>query len=275
MSMRNLAAVICLWGGLALLLSCCGRPTSQAPSAGERSEQTSLPGQRSSPPANQAAVAVPVDPDPRVGAIFLDDGPVHICTGAVLHSTSGDLVLTAAHCLLGGHTAASFIPGFGGADPPPSRWKIDQVYFDPRWIANQDPRADYAIARVSGDGSLQARVGSALLLGRAPARGAPVTVTGYPAGLDDTPIACSANTEVTEGGFPELSCHGLVAGTSGAPWVSAGTVTGVIGGLEGGGCTESVSYSAPLDEHAAALLVRAEAGGPGDDPPVEFDDACL
>jgi hypothetical protein len=66
----------------------------------------------------------------------------------------------------------------------------------------------------------------------------------------------------------------LVGGTSGAPWVSGTTVTGLIGGLERGGCAENVSYSAPFDENIAALLARAEAGGPGDPVPTDLDDSC-
>ena len=79
---------------------------------------------------------------------------------------------------------------------------------------------------------------------------------------------------MTDSGFPSLACEGLVDGTSGAPWVSGATVTGLIGGLEGGGCAENVSYSAPFDEHTAQLLARAEAGGPGDTAPTDYDDRC-
>ena len=42
-----------------------------------------------------------MDPDRRVGAIFLDGADEHVCTGSVLHSAGGNLVLTAAHCLAG------------------------------------------------------------------------------------------------------------------------------------------------------------------------------
>jgi hypothetical protein len=51
-------------------------------------------------------------------------------------------------------------------------------------------------------------------------------------------------------------------------------VVGVVGGLDGGGCTENLSYSAPFDQHTAQLLARAEAGGPGDAAPTGYDDNC-
>ena len=49
--------------------------------------------QRLSQP-QQKAVAGPVDPDRRVGAIFINDGPLHVCTGSVIHSAGGNLVMT-------------------------------------------------------------------------------------------------------------------------------------------------------------------------------------
>jgi hypothetical protein len=155
-------------------------------------------------------------------------------------------------------------------------WTVDALYLDPRWLANQDPRADYAIARVSrpSGGSVEALVGSALSLGAAPARGSQVTVVAYPAGAGGLPIGCRTGTGINDGGYPELPCAGLVDGTSGAPWISGSAVTGVIGGLHGGGCAQNLSYSSPFDEHTTELFARAQAGGPGDEPPSSFDDAC-
>jgi hypothetical protein len=226
-------------------------------------------------PAGDGPAAAPAPPDPRVGVIFPDGGKVHFCTGSVLHSGNGNLMLTAAHCLLGGFHAA-FAPGFSGHAEPADLWQVDDVYLDSRWVAKKDPRADYAIARVSNQhgGSLEARAGSGLALGTTPAPGTRVTVTGYPAGAGGSPISCQATTAMTPGGYPSLACDGLVGGTSGAPWVSGTTVTAVIGGPEGGGCQADMSYSAPFDEHIAQLLARAEAGGPGDKAPTDYDDGC-
>ena len=46
-------------------------------------------------------------------------------------------------------------------------WHLDAVYLDPRWVQNQDPMADFAIARVSraGGGTIQAQAGGGLWLG--------------------------------------------------------------------------------------------------------------
>jgi len=268
--MRILAAAVGSIAGLASVLAACGHQPPSAPPA-------SRPQQAADHVADAVnhVIAAPVDPDPRVGAVFLGSSDLHACTGSVLHSAAGNLVLTAAHCLgVGG--PATFVPGFAGNAAPTNVWTVEALYLDPRWVASKDPRADYAIARVSraDGGSVEAQVGSALALGPAPAKGSRVNVVAYAAGVGGMPIGCQASTGVNDDGYPELPCAGLVEGTSGAPWISGSTVTGVIGGLHGGGCAENLSYSSPFDGHVTDLLARAEAGGPGDVPPAAFDDQC-
>ena len=263
MAMRIQAAAV----GMAMVLAACGH---QAQSASPPSKlEQAVAG------TSNRVIAASVDPDPRVGALFLSGSDLHACTGSVLHSAAGNLVLTAAHCLSAGGPAR-FVPGFASKSSPNNVWTVDALYMDPRWLANKDPLADYAIARVSrpAGGSVEALVGSALTLGTAPPRGTQVTVVAYPAGVGGLPIGCQANTGLSDGGYPELLCEGLVDGTSGAPWISGSTVTGVIGGLHGGGCAENLSYSSPFDQHIAQLLARAQAGGPGDAAPQSFDDEC-
>jgi hypothetical protein len=272
--MRILTLLLCPVVGVVTLLTSCSRPADHAASPAVSAPLATGPVQRLSQP-QQKAVAGPVDPDGRVGAIFINDGRLHVCTGSVVHSAGGNLVMTAAHCLAGA-SRITFVPGFAGTAAPPDMWTADAVYLDPRWSASRDPRADYAIARVSstGGGSVESHVGLALTLGVAPPPGSHVTVMGYPAGVGGSPIGCQTSTSVNDSGFPSLVCEGLVGGTSGGPWVSGTTLTGVIGGFERGGCAENVSYSAPFDEQTAQLLVRAEAGGPGDTVPNGPDDSC-
>ena len=219
-------------------------------------------------------MAGPGEPDPRVGALFFDGASVHACTGSVVHSTTGDLVLTAAHCL-SGSSAATFVPGLNGEGAPTDQWTVNQLYFDSRWLTTKDPRADYVFARVSGPGGrLESHVGSGLVLGSAPFAGNRVKLTAYAAGKGGRPIGCQARTGVTVSGFPSLACEGLVSGTSGAPWVSDSAVVGLIGGLQGGGCEENMSYSPAFDDRTAQLLARAETKGPGDTAPSDYEDPC-
>lgn len=230
-----------------------------------------------SPPAAPAQIlpaAQPVSPDPRVGALFPGGGDLHLCSGAVLASSSGDLILTAAHCLADG-IDIRFVPGFDDDDAAPDDgWQVDAVYLDPRWIDDQDPMADYAVARVSrADGArLDSVAGGGLRLGSSPEPGEAVTVIGYPAGLGG-PAECRAPA-ASRRGYPALHCDGVVNGFSGAPWITGSTVSGLIGGLDGGGCHEEVSYSPPFDDALVALVSRAQAGGPGDEAPAAFDDGC-
>jgi hypothetical protein len=101
-----------------------------------------------------------------------------------------------------------------------------------------------------------------------------VSVTGYEVGIGGGPIGCEAPTELGPGGYPSLLCTGLVGGTSGAPWIVGPTIIGVVGGLDGGGCDETVTYSPPFDDGVVELLTRAEAGGPPDTAPADYTDDC-
>ena len=223
--------------------------------------------------ATATAAAAPVDPDPRVGAVFLGGDSLHTCSGSVLHSTTGDLVLTAAHCMADGYVA-SFVPGFTESAARQDFWQVDSVYLDPRWVASQDPHADIAVLRVSRqDGAaVEATTGGGFAIGPSPVIGTDVVVTGYALGVGGVPVSCRARMATAEHGYPSIRCSGLVDGTSGAPWLAGSTVVGITGGLEGGGCEENVSYASPFDETVLQLVARAEAGGPGDSAPAAFDD---
>jgi hypothetical protein len=169
------------------------------------------------------------------------------------------------------------VAGLKDTAAPENVWHIDAVYLDPRWVQHQDPLADFAIARVSRDagGSIAAQAGGGLKLGVAPKPGTVVAVTGYALGVGGGPVGCRTPTAQPSKGFPALDCAGLVDGLSGAPWIDGTTVTGLIGGLNGGGCAdESISYSPPFDDAVKLLLTRAQAGGPADAAPTTFDDDC-
>jgi hypothetical protein len=268
--------------GYLLLVACAAvAPSCTGPTA---SKQNSVaPSSSSSSSVNAAARATatatvtagPVAPDPRIGAVFLGGQSLHTCTASVLHSTTGDLILTAAHCMADG-IDASFVPAFAESAEPQDFWHIDAVYLDPRWMATQSPLADFAVARVgrADGGSVEAAVGGGLTIGSSPPVGTDVVVTGYPLGVGGAPVGCRAHMAALERGYPSIRCGGLVDGTSGAPWLSASAVVGITGGLEGGGCEENVSYTPPFDGAVEQLIARAEAGGPGDDAPSAFEDDC-
>lgn len=265
--MRTVAAVVCLLVSPVVLTAGCGRSPDDPRSNSAGGKPVADP--------RHTTMAEPVQPDPRVGAVFLGGGQLHTCTGSVLHSPGHDLMLTAAHCLSGDVSSTTFVPGFAGTAQPTNVWTVETVYFDPRWLTGNDPHADYVIARLARphEGPGEKHLGSGLSLGPAPAPGTRISVIGYPAGAGGMPIGCQARTGVTDG-YPSLPCAGLAGGTSGAPWLTGSTITGLVGGLDGGGCDAQVSYSAPLDEHVKQVFARAEAGGPGDTAPDDVDSGC-
>ncbi len=238
-------------------------------------QSSAEPPAKATAPADAVVItARPTAPMPSVGALFLGGTETHTCTASVVRSASQDLILTAAHCLAAEYPA-TFVPGFDDKADPGDVWSLDAVYLDPRWVASRDPKADYAFARVSrpAGGTLEAVTGAALTLGTTPHPGE-VTILGYPLGVGGAPVGCETDAEMDPGGYPLLHCGGLVDGTSGAPWIKDTTVLGVIGGRDGGGCQDNISYSPPFDSATAALLARAEAGGPGDQAPNTFDSGC-
>lgn len=220
-----------------------------------------------------------------VGPLFVRGlGQPHSCSASVLRSSGHDLVLTAAHCVSGTGAGILFVPGYDDGRAPYGVWTVVRAYVDPSWLARQDPQRDYAILQVAAQRwrgrqrNVQDAVAGARL-GTAPHAGSVVRVTAYVAGLGDRSVSCTAVVRTTHG-FPTFTCHGYPGGTSGAPWVSAGgsaptpSTVGVIGGLHQGGCAEHTSYSSAFDTDTVRLLLRAEAGGPGDTLPAPDDDGC-
>ena len=159
----------------------------------------------------------------------------------------------------------TFVAGFNDAADPADVWKVDAIYLDPRWMKNQDPLADFAIPRVCATVAVRSKprpaVASRWVRAQDRARWSPSPDTGWASAAARS--AARRRTELAPGGFPSLPCAGLVDGTSGAPWIAGSTITGLVGGLDGGGCDENVSYSPPFDDGVVQLLTRAEAGGPG------------
>jgi hypothetical protein len=226
--------------------------------------------------------ATPVETVPATGAIFYPSllgllpllGGPHFCSASVLHSPSRNLVATAAHCVFGTGVGIEFAPLLHHNALPAGTWSVQRIYIDPEWTKSFDPRHDVAILRVAPRAGKQLEdVVRGQPLGT-PIAGAPVTVSGYPMGSRGRPITCTAPLTLVDG-YSGIGCSGFGDGTSGGPWVQAGHLVGVIGGLEQGGCSPDVEYSTPFGASAAALVARAVAGGAGDVVPIGFTaNAC-
>ena len=236
-----------------------------------------------------------VQGDPGVGALFADPTTAqHGCTGTVLDAAH-DLVLTAAHCVVGTGAGMRFVPGYNGtaADSAPfGVWSVDRVWAAAGWLAGQEPAHDLAVLQVDSQpfrgGPIrsvdQVTGGHPVVVTRgtgdtATSATGPVTVVAYNAGDADSAVACTVGASVDPVPM-SFNCGGYFAGTSGAPWLLKSTVkhparvVGIIGGPYQGGCTDAVSYSPSFDDQLTQLLARAVSDLPGDDIPAAGDDGC-
>lgn len=220
---------------------------------------------------------------PQIGALYANGSTTHHgCTASVVDSPGGNTLITAAHCVSGSGSGMVFVPGQHGRTGPYGRWTVTAVHVAPSWVARQDPHVDVAFLTVArrtihGRQTNVQQVTGGYRLGAAARRGESVTITGYPAGTDNDPIACHPSTYLTRE-YPTFDCRGYVEGTSGSPWLHATKrgfeVVGVIGGLNQGGCVDSTSYSSPLGRAAEIAYFRAAVGVASDDAPTPNSDGC-
>jgi Trypsin len=190
----------------------------------------------------------------------------HFCTATVVDSRSGDMVLTAAHCLAGLSAAQIvFVPEYRDDAAPYGVWSVARVFVDGAWSASSSSSDDLAFLLVHQAGtraSVQSFTGAERLgFGQSPAQ--VVRVTGYP---DDggAPVSCVNRAAPFGAGRLQFDCDGFATGTSGSalladpsPVTGLGSVIGVIGGYQQGGLTSSVSYADRAGPAMAALYQRA------------------
>lgn len=225
--------------------------------------------------ARAATSAAPVAPTPSSGALFFPSVAglstllrlPHFCSASVLHSTSRDLLITAAHCVYGTGLTMEFAPGDHDGVAPYGVWAVRRAYVPRAWLHGQDPHADVAVLEVAPRGGRRIEDVTGGLRYADPVAGRPVTVSGYPIGTGG-PVGCTDTLYLTDG-YPSIDCSGLADGVSGGPWVQGGRLVGVTGGLQQGGCADT-EYAAPLAGVLPALVSRAESGARGDLVPIGF-----
>ncbi len=217
-----------------------------------------------------------------VGPLFPPGGSIHTCTASVIASRTGDLVITAAHCLSGTGAGWRFAPGYDNGVEPYGSWKVVGLYGAPAWLHSTVASSDYAIVKVAprvlkGKRQTLQDVVGANRLATAPVNGATVTVPAYAIGSNDRPVTCTVRVSY-QGAYPAFTCNPYVGGTSGAPWLEhirgANIVVGVIGGLHQGGCTPMTSYSAPFNATTLAIAALAARGATPSQFPVAPSDGC-
>jgi V8-like Glu-specific endopeptidase len=237
-----------------------------------------VPSVLAGPRATPTPVSAPFVGMPMVGALFVsgEGGRPgdHYCSASVVDSPGGDLIATAAHCIVdpgnGSTTEAPFVfvPGYHNGKEPYGAWTPTKVLIDPHWLANSDPDYDIAFAVVHEVGHPQAR-----LAGLVGSEGVsfntrlPVVVSGigYPAS-GEQPIACLNTLTSFQPTQSEFDCSGFANGSSGGPLLlgispssGRGNLVGVIGGYQEGGLTSEVSYASVFTDSVEALYRQAIA----------------
>jgi V8-like Glu-specific endopeptidase len=221
------------------------------------------------------ATGTPFSGTSAVGALFVQiKGHLgrHFCTASVVHSPRGNLLITAAHCMVGkdlhpaGHIV--FAPGYHSGKFPHGTWQVSMKYVDKRWASGRDPNDDVAFLVAERPGRHIERLTGAETLDAGQQLPVQVQVIGYP---DATrrPITCAGPaSSFDRRKLRQLvfDCGGYTAGTSGGPFlahVSAktgdGSVIGVIGGYQQGGDSPDVSYSSQFLANVLALYKIATA----------------
>ncbi|UQX04341.1 serine protease [Streptomyces sp. RerS4] len=246
-------------------------------------------------PARPPAAPMPAgagrnfDGTPVVGRMFAMKGSgAYFCTASVVSSAGRNLVISAAHCLLGTDTRqVAFVPRYTKAKPRPygmfpvvrDKAGRSKVWIHQRYRTEGVERAatlDVAFAQVGPDASgraVEKVVGGNRLVTGATYAHPQVTLIGHPAAAARPRICVNRTTKFTSrdakspGSFLRIDCTGFPGGTSGGPFLArydarrgTGDVVGVIGGWKTGGPTADTSYSPYFGAEIRKLYQTAVAG---------------
>ncbi|WP_405435499.1 trypsin-like peptidase domain-containing protein [Streptomyces avidinii] len=240
-------------------------------------------------PALTPGVGQDFDGVPVAGRMFLvKGGGAYFCTASVVSSPGRNLVLSAAHCLLGSDTQqVAFVPKYTKAKPQPygmfpvlrDAGGRSRIWIDPRYRSQGVDRAaalDVAFAQVGPNARgvpVESVVGGNRLVTGAGYAHARVTLIGYPSSAARPRLCANRTTKFTStdtripGSFLRINCTGYPGGTSGGPFLNhydartgTGDVVGVIGGWKTGGDKSDTSYSSYFGADIRNLYERAVAG---------------
>ncbi|PJJ03207.1 V8-like Glu-specific endopeptidase [Streptomyces sp. 2333.5] len=241
--------------------------------SGESSQDPQDQDPKATAPADDGNAYTPrrTEQNARVGAVFeKDDSGDHFCTASVVQSPGRNMLITAAHCAYdmdAGSTVDDlvFAPDYRDGDEPTGLWKVKKVIVDKRWAKSQDEDLDVAflvLDKKSGKQIQDVLGGNTLGIDRGFDND--VKITGYPTSRN-TPISCQNRTTKFSDTQLRIQCTDFEGGTSGSPWLAdydpkshTGTVIGVLGGHEGGGDEDDVSYAAYFDDDIAKLYKHAQ-----------------
>jgi V8-like Glu-specific endopeptidase len=216
-----------------------------------------------------------------VGKIFFTLGDTnYTCSGTLVRSKRGYVVLTAAHCVTNGRgqwaVNWTFVPGYADGAEPYGQYAARRFFVSPRWHGPaRTERYDVAFVQVSpvtpdGSRSERRQAPAGLPIRFAASQTATQTelayVFGYPAlppysGQYPNYCAGQAASSAARKGSAKIACA-MTAGDSGGPWLTgfspqtgAGTVTAVTAYKLAGDLR--TLYGTVLGPTARALYLRA------------------
>jgi V8-like Glu-specific endopeptidase len=218
-----------------------------------------------------------------VGKVFFALGDTnYTCSGTLVRSKRGYVVLTAAHCVTNGRgqwaVNWTFAPGYSDGADPYGEYAARRFFVSPRWKGPAaSERYDVAFVQVTpvgpdGPKSRRPKAPAGLPIRFAASQTATqqarAYVFGYPAlppytGLYLNYCAGPAASSVTRRGSMEIGCA-MTAGDSGGPWLTgfspqtgAGTIAAVTAYKLSGDLR--TLYGTVLGPTARALYLRASA----------------
>lgn len=207
---------------------------------------------------------------PTIGALFFTTGTkAHFCSASVIDSMTGNIVLTAAHCVYGSSYAShiEFVPAYHHGKQPFGAWPVHHIVVAAGWRKSHDPNLDFAFLTVTpppGTSKPVQHVTGGLWLGVDTGYTHAVEVVGYN-NTGDAPIKCATHSFEFRPRQLKFFCRDYQDGTSGGPWVlswnsrtGTGVAVGLIGGYDEGGDYPWASFSAYFGSATLHLFLQAE-----------------
>ncbi|MDU0968521.1 MAG: trypsin-like serine protease [Actinomycetaceae bacterium] len=203
---------------------------------------------------------------PQMGLVVYGDHAANpdstSCSGVVVHSPTGDRVVTAAHCLSGITGRIGFIPDYHDGKAPYGVWEVEATAVDADY---PDVSADQAVLKIAPrDGkTIEEVVGGLPVAYDAQLDNDNIIMAGYPSSTKEPRLCRAATTLYQEDGasFLYMNCKGMPGGVSGGPWVRMMAdgdpelvgVTG--GGRDGGGENDDESVAVPMSTARTRTLI--------------------
>ncbi|HEY7667509.1 MAG TPA: hypothetical protein VIE12_05225 [Actinomycetota bacterium] len=183
-----------------------------------------------------------------VGKVFLSDAlGDYVCSGAVINSDAGNVVLTAGHCatLYGiDIDSAVFVPAYRGGTAPLGEWPVESFLVPKRWERVNDEAYDVAFYLLGSDpmtGEQVEAVTGGLGIAWNMSSIRHWHILGYPAAKPfdgEVQWTCTASqASLDTVGYRSidppaigLGCD-MTGGSSGGPWISGFGDTNIVNGL--------------------------------------------